>query len=321
MENTSMMMADAFAFTALRPWFGRLPEEMSGDYSFVIMGDRTGGAVSGVFERGLEAAKKLNPAFILTIGDLVEGYWTDEGEAHEEWERVDAYLSGVGIPLFQTVGNHDYGTETMRKVWRERKGADYYAFRYGKTLFLVANTEAESEPDAEELASGQRVNRCLLANPQLSYEEAYKAAIREEYDPHYTEDALINPHIGEEQLAFFADVVEKHADVEWTFLLLHQPAWKKSNPAFERLEQLLAGRRYTVVSGHIHHLEVTEKSGSQYIQMGKTGGLSSFKGKGDIHHLLNVTMRGGVPEMEVILLEGEGGTDSLSHYVKAVLKG
>ena len=303
------------------PWFGELPVPKGGDYDFAFISDRTGGAVYGMFEKGLEAAKKLYPDFVISIGDLVEGYWTDEAEAREEWDRIDPLLAELGIPVFQTVGNHDYGTETMIQVWRERKGVDYYAFRYDRTLFLVANTETLPLPLPEAaLSLIQQANRELIRRPQ----ELYSDILRKLEDNastavfEMTEDNLIHPHLSGEQIDFFERVLTDNADVDWTFVCLHQPAWKKPDPIFERLEGLLVDRPYTVVSGHVHYLEVTEKRGRQYIQMGKTGGLHCFDGNGDIHHILSVKMRGGVPQFEVILLEGEGRTDTLDAYTKRV---
>ncbi|OCT16406.1 hypothetical protein A8709_02970 [Paenibacillus pectinilyticus] len=317
---TKKYIDDAHSHISLRPWFGQLQEAKGGDYDFAIISDRTGGAVQGMFEKGLEAAQKLNPEFIISIGDIVEGYWTDEVEAHEEWDRMDALLEGVGIPLFQTVGNHDYSTSTMKRVWRERKGVDYYAFRYGKSLFLVLNTEAEDYVHDEKMVGFiQMINRHLIKNPELTFAEATKAVFGEQASNNMTmtEDWLIQPHLSSVQIDFFEKVIADNTDVEWTFVCLHQPAWKKDDPLFTRLENLLNGRQFTVVAGHVHYLEVTEKNGSQYIQMGKTGGLHCFKGKGDIHHILSVKMRNGVPNIEVILLEGEGGTESLDGYMKS----
>lgn len=319
MTKRNIFIDDRKFSTDKGPWFGELPVPRGGDYDFAFISDRTGGAVYGMFEKGLEAAKKLNPDFVVSIGDLVEGYWTDEAEAHAEWDRIDPLLAELNIPVFQTVGNHDYGTETMIRVWRERKGVDYYAFRYGQTLFLIANTETAPLPLPDTaLDLMQQANRELIRNPQALFSDLFReladsdtAAMLE-----LTEDTLIHPHLSGEQIDFFERVLADNKDVDWTFVCLHQPAWKKPDPIFERLEALLADRPYTVVSGHVHYLEVTEKQGRQYIQMGKTGGLHCFEGKGDIHHILSVKMRGGVPQFEVILLESEGGTETLDAYVK-----
>lgn len=321
MSKIHEMFIDNAKFSTTKgPWFGELPVPQGGDYDFAFISDRTGGAVHGMFERGLEAAKKLNPDFVISIGDLVEGYWTDEAEAHEEWDRIDPMLAGLGVPVFQTVGNHDYGTEAMIRVWRERKGVDYYAFRYDRTLFLVANTETAPLTLPETmLGLMQQANRALIRNPEALLTDLMRdlagGGVSEDAWT-MTEDTLIDPHLSSGQIDFFERVLADNADVDWTFVCLHQPAWKKPDPIFERLEQLLTDRPYTVLCGHVHYLEVTEKYGRQYIQMGKTGGLHCFEGKGDIHHILSVKMRGGVPQFEVILLDGDGGKDTLDAYVK-----
>ncbi|GJM74402.1 hypothetical protein HMSSN036_66180 [Paenibacillus macerans] len=205
-KKRNILIDDTKFSTTKGPWFGELPVPEGGDYDFAFISDRTGGAVHEMFEKGLEAAKRLNPDFIVSIGDLVEGYWTDEAEAHGEWDRIDPLLAGLGVPVFQTVGNHDYGTEAMIRVWRERKGIDYYAFRYDRTLFLVANTETAplSLPEAM-LELMQQANRELIRNPQALFMDLMRDLAGDNVPAEawkMTEDTLIDPHLSEEQIDF-----------------------------------------------------------------------------------------------------------------------
>lgn len=323
---------------------GELKPPPGGDFNFVIISDRTGGAVYQMFERGLEVAASLRPEFILPVGDLVEGYWTDEAEAEAEWDRIDPLLDSVGAPILLTPGNHDYGTQAMVDVWHRRKGASHYAVRYGPVLVLVANSEAidnlaTSVPDAV-----QRWNRYNIHYPRQHTAIAYfvrfgaEAAART-YPDLFDKDGvmirsawsvpddfdfirafdeqlaasdefrdplnLINPGLSDPQLDFFEGVLDAHADAAWTFVSMHQPAWKKPDARFERLEAMLADRRYTMVAGHTHLLEVETRRDRAHIALGKTGGLHCFDGPGDIHHVALVCIRDGKPTIEIVQYDNE----------------
>ena len=51
--------------------------EESEAFQFVIVSDRTGGHRSGVFEDAMEQVNRLRPSFVLSVGDLIEGYSED----------------------------------------------------------------------------------------------------------------------------------------------------------------------------------------------------------------------------------------------------
>ncbi len=293
------------------PWLNGLPAPQEEDFSFVIFGDRTGGSVDGIFERALAITKQLQPEFVVSVGDLVEGSWTDEAEAHEEWDEVDALIEDLGIPFFQALGNHDYNTRAMAQVWRERKGFEYYAVRIRGILFLFVNTETREDEygPQEVLRELQEMNRLHRKNPRCYAEirndpermKAYYDKIGWTFPT--TDDSPINARIDEAQIDFFADVLRENEDALWTFVVMHQPAWKKTYADFERLESLLVGRKYTFVAGHLHHLDVREKNGREYIQMGKTGGSTIRSGLGDINHILWVRIHEGAPHFQVIKLD------------------
>src|SRR5262245_40169113 len=98
-------------------------------FTFGLHSDRTGLARPGVFERAIEVLNWLQPDFVVQIGDLIEGYITDEGEISAQWDEVDAILARLDVPLFRVVGNHDVSNETMRSEWVHRHGLLYYHFR------------------------------------------------------------------------------------------------------------------------------------------------------------------------------------------------
>jgi len=339
MSRFDVILDSSAPATDQRPIHGDMVPPVGEDFDFVVIADRTGGAAYQMFEKGLDVAASLRPNFILSVGDLVEGYWVDEAEADAEWDYIDGHLERMAIPVLLTVGNHDYGTPAMIEVWRRRKGADYYAVRYGPLLILVANSEARNNFTGFVPETLLRWNRYNIRHPRQHTAIADlvnrgREAVAEIYpdlfarngdyifeawaDPEeigFIQDFdeklmameefrdpknLVNPALSDEQLTFFGRVLGEHSDVAWTFLSLHQPAWKKSEWRFEQLEDMLSDRPYSVVAGHTHLLDVEVRNGRYYITMGKTGGCHCFNGDGDIHHVLLVRVRNGVPAFEVV---------------------
>jgi Icc-related predicted phosphoesterase len=44
----------------------------------------------GSFEKALDMVKDLKPDFVLAVGDLIEGYWKNAADTHQEWDDIDA---------------------------------------------------------------------------------------------------------------------------------------------------------------------------------------------------------------------------------------
>src|SRR3954452_19790607 len=57
-------------------------------FQFAIVGDRTGRHRPGVFEKGIEKLNLLQPEFVMSVGDLIEGYTKDQAEIDEEWDEI-----------------------------------------------------------------------------------------------------------------------------------------------------------------------------------------------------------------------------------------
>lgn len=289
-----------------RPWFGELLPTETGDYSFAVIGDRCGITTPGVFEKGLELVKSLQPDFVLSVGDFIEGYWNNEAEAHKEWEYVDNLLENLEVPFFQVVGNHDYGNETMVKVWRERKGFEYYAFRYHDALFLIVNTEESPTGMPEEfLHVFRKITEDVQREPEKSKEHVQKF-FHTMMSNVSSEDAEKGnlPNISDEQLAFFEQVLKENEDVKQTFIFMHKPAWKTKDKQFQRLEEMLQNRKFTMFAGHLHQLEVMKRNGQDYIQMGRTGACWHGESIGSIDHILWVTVTNGETSVHAIELDG-----------------
>ncbi|QJD85459.1 metallophosphoesterase family protein [Cohnella herbarum] len=313
--------------TDKRPWFGQLPKTEQDDFSFAVVGDRCGMAIEGVFEKALGLLADLKPSFIISVGDLIEGYWRDPKPVHEEWDEIDAKIEATGVPFFQVVGNHDYSNEMMQGVWRARKGFEYYAFRMNDVLFLVVNTEEPPSEFSDELIDLiKKATAKVKKEPDKAMEhlqEFYVELVGNLSPEQLQGMSKVEMGIGEEQLAFFKQVLENNSDVKRTFACMHKPGWKSDNPEFARLEQMLHGRPHTIFAGHFHALEYSEQEEGrhQQIQLGRTGGSPHGTNPCDENLILWVTMKSGVPAYRVIHLDGVTEIGNYSPQQHAHAKG
>ncbi len=112
-----------------------------GTFRFAIMGDRTGGMLPGVFEKGAEKVNLMQPEFVLSVGDLVDGYTTDPDVWNAQWNEFDAIVNRLKMRFYYVPGNHDISNPQLDAVWRERHGSPWYTFRYKDVLFVALHTE------------------------------------------------------------------------------------------------------------------------------------------------------------------------------------
>ena len=125
----------------VNPWTSLDAHDGPRDFHFVIVSDRTGGEREGIFETALEKVNLLQPAFVMSVGDLIEGYTEDQAQLDAEWAELDDFVSRLEMPFFYAAGNHDFSNEVMSHDWRRRFGPSYYHFEYKDVLFVVLNSE------------------------------------------------------------------------------------------------------------------------------------------------------------------------------------
>ncbi|WP_171649396.1 metallophosphoesterase family protein [Paenibacillus phytorum] len=292
--------------TDKRPWHGEFNElTQKKSFKFAVIGDRTGFALEGEFEGALDMVKQLAPDFVLSVGDLIEGYRSDKNTAHQEWDEIDRHIEQLRLPFFRAIGNHDCGSELMMDVWRERYGLEYYAFRYANMLFLIVNTEDPPVPIADKYVSIMRDLEQLVQHDPVNGEAEIQAFFAQLIEPVDAEQEAggNTSHIDERQFEFIHQMLEQHIDVDWTFVIMHRPLWKTNDPNYSRLDSLLKDRRHTVFAGHLHDLEVTGSQESYRIQMGRTGACKHREHLHDFQHILWVHVEDGTPSFQVIKLE------------------
>ena len=111
------------------------------NFQFVIVSDRTGGERAGVFPEGIQKTNLLQPQFVMSVGDLIEGYTEDISQLDREWDEFDGFVKQLEMPFFYLAGNHDYSNPVMAEVWKQRYGRTYYHFTHQDVLFLCLNSE------------------------------------------------------------------------------------------------------------------------------------------------------------------------------------
>lgn len=121
------------------PWtnlnFNNRPE----NFRFAIVSDFTGQIRPELVELMVEKLNLLQPEFVMSVGDLIEGCLCDKDFIRQEFEELDSWLAPLQMPFFYVPGNHDIANRQMREAYRGRYGKDYYHFVYQDVLFLCLN--------------------------------------------------------------------------------------------------------------------------------------------------------------------------------------
>jgi UDP-2,3-diacylglucosamine pyrophosphatase LpxH len=318
-----IIVPKAAASSDKHPWLGELPDIGGGRFSFAVMGDRTGLQIPGIFESAVSAAAGLHPDFIISVGDLVEGYCTaaEKAGACRDWEATLALLNGLGVPFFTAVGNHDYGNPLQVEIWKKYFGHEYYAFRIGKVLFLVLNTVERLAAPFEEGAVRlmRSAARSVRQHPRREREiAAHVTRVLNAGNSNLDTAESLSLRLSQRQMDFAEATVRANRDAARVCIVTHLPFWKgKKTKQYEDLMRLCAGIPLTVIAGHLHTLEYTEKGDRAFIQIGRTGGICwGPAGRGGFHHFLWVNVENGEMEFTVFPVQKEM---DLSDYQTAAL--
>jgi predicted phosphohydrolase len=120
------------------------------EFRFALVGDRTGEAQPGVWERVWREIADTNPAFALSVGDVIQGL--DDSVAEAQWRELLATLAPFRkIPIYFTPGNHDVWSEPSAQLYRKHTTRPlHYGFDYGTAHFTVLdNSRSDALAPAE----------------------------------------------------------------------------------------------------------------------------------------------------------------------------
>lgn len=139
-------------------------------FQFAIVSDRTGGARPGIFEDAIRKLNLLQPEFVMSVGDLIEGYSQDPKVINAQWDEFQGFIRELEMPFFYLPGNHDNSNATMVKIWQERFGAMHYSFVYRDVLFICLNSQAPGDGTyALGDAQAQWMRDTLVAHPDVRW--------------------------------------------------------------------------------------------------------------------------------------------------------
>jgi hypothetical protein len=261
------------------PWTGLAPLREEGEFRFVVVTDRTGNHRDGVFEEAMPRINLVRPEFVVSVGDLIEGYTEDPAVLDREWDEIEAAVGRLQMPFFYAPGNHDMSNAVMAEAWRARFGPSYYHFVYRDVLFLVLNSELFG----------------MVHDPRTP---------------------LPGPWSQAEQMAWVERVLAEQAQARWTFVFLHQPLWdmEKVHLDWLRVEELLGSRPYTVFAGHYHRYTKHVRNDRQFITLATTGGGSALRGAtwGEFDQVAQVSMTRNGPVIANLLLDGIRDVDVMT---------
>ena len=293
---------DEQALSGQKPWTSEEFQNNPDEFQFVVIGDRTGGAnQQGTFKLAINQLNLLQPEFVINVGDIIEGYSDDKAELNAEWDEVDEMLNQLKMPFFRTPGNHDIANETAQQVWRDRHGATRYHFVYNDTLFVVL----DSEDPPREAPEGIKENLELYNELQVSDPAQAQAMLAECMSDEAVVAGLSKPvEFSDEQLGFVKNVLAQNADVRWTFVFLHEPAWENASDSFKAIQGMLKDRKHTFLAGHLHYYDYDLIDDYEHITMGPSGASFHHEGPGNVDHIMWVTMTEDGPEIANIALKG-----------------
>jgi Icc protein len=119
-------------------------------FRFAVLGDRTGEAEPGVYEQVWREIAAEKPAFVLSVGDTIQGLDNAAAEAQwREFERIRARFRR--LPLYLTAGNHDIWSEASQLLYVRHAGRGvHYSFDYRQAHFTILDNSR-----ADGLAPGE----------------------------------------------------------------------------------------------------------------------------------------------------------------------
>jgi hypothetical protein len=123
------------------PWTHLRLNNDPAEFRFAMVSDRTGGHRARIFSQAVEQLNLMQPEFVLSVGDLIEGLTEKNEKMIDEWREFQGYVSKLQMPFFYVPGNHDIGNPAMETFWKEKFGRRYYHFVYRNVLFLILNSE------------------------------------------------------------------------------------------------------------------------------------------------------------------------------------
>jgi hypothetical protein len=103
-----------------RPWTSKDFRNNPDNFQFAILGDRGGGASPlGTYERAIEQLNWMQPEFVMSVGDYIEGYTTSQKALDEQWDEFEAIILDTEDAERPMPPNMERDIETYNRLKRE----------------------------------------------------------------------------------------------------------------------------------------------------------------------------------------------------------
>jgi UDP-2,3-diacylglucosamine pyrophosphatase LpxH len=129
----------------LKPWTNLEFYNDPANFQFALVSDNTGGSRIGIFDDAVEKLNMMMPEFVLSIGDLIQGYTENREQIEKEWDEFNQKVEKLNMPFFYLPGNHDITNTVMQEEWETRFGRRYYNFIYKDVLFIILDSNDDDD--------------------------------------------------------------------------------------------------------------------------------------------------------------------------------
>lgn len=260
-----------------KPWNERPVLNDPNKFTFAVMTDNTGGHRPGIWLKGIRHLNLLRPEFVVSVGDLIEGYTTNRDQIESQWKAFLAEMDEIDMRFFFVPGNHDLSNPVMHEVWREKFGREWYSFDYLGVHFVCLSSEDPQETH--------------LSDEQVAWatEDLAKHA-----DARWTFVFMHKPLWVSAERAISAGNADP---TNWSII-----------------EEKLKSRPHTVFAGHVHHYVQYDRNGTHYYHLATTGGGSQLRGVsyGEFDQVTLVSMEADGPHIAHVLLGGVLAPDAVT---------
>jgi hypothetical protein len=126
--------------------FGNASPSRNESFSFVVWGHPRGkasGELPIYFEEVLDRVSELGADLLIVTGDMIHGMWGEPADPEVirgDWDKFDAGVSRLGIPIHRLPGNHDVHNFVTRDIYYERYPKVPYAFTFKSSRFILLDT-------------------------------------------------------------------------------------------------------------------------------------------------------------------------------------
>jgi 3',5'-cyclic AMP phosphodiesterase CpdA len=252
-------------------------------FRFIVFADRTSGTPEGItiLEDAVRDANRLDPDFVINVGDMVQGY-NDVEQWLEQMKEYKAVMNELKCFWYPTAGNHDiYAGRFAKnlpkgqheKEYEEHFGPLWYAFEYKNYWFIVLYTDEGNQETGEKSFSKPECQ--MMSNTQFHWLQS---------------------------------VLKKAKNADGIFIFQHHPRWLENQYGndWHKVHTALVetGNVKIVFAGHIHRMTYYECDNIKYLTLAATGGKLKQPNNlevGMIHEIHLVSVRkGNEPEIAIL---------------------